>query len=291
MRTTIKILAMFAGVAGLLLASQAAGSAQVWPGLFGGKTVKASKVFVTKEINVPDFSGISVSGSPDVIYVQKPGKPEVVVNGPDNIVDLLDICVENGSLNVRFRKGVSVSYDKLEIRVSSERINRINVSGSADVELGSYIRTDRMDMSISGSGDIKGDRIDCSGDFSMRISGSGDAVLLGVRSRAMEMSVSGSGDAHLGRVSVSGKTGISVTGSGTVSIEGNTDKAEFRVSGSGDIFAGNCQAREVSATVSGSGNIECNAIEFLKVRTSGSGDVAYRGNPRIDYPRKGLRRL
>ena len=66
-------------------------------GAFGGKTVKASKNYVTKNIKVDNFTGLNLAGSPDVIYTQKAGKPEVAVYTSDNIVDLLDINVANNT--------------------------------------------------------------------------------------------------------------------------------------------------------------------------------------------------
>ena len=44
-------------------------------GLFGGKTIKASKNYVTKNIKVDNFTGLNLAGSPDVTYTQKAGKP------------------------------------------------------------------------------------------------------------------------------------------------------------------------------------------------------------------------
>jgi hypothetical protein len=49
--------------------------------------------------------------------------------------------------------------------------------------------------------------------------------------------------------------------------------------------------KRLSASVAGSGSIKCFATEFLKVRTSGSGSVGYKGNPELDYPKKGLYKL
>lgn len=61
-------------------------------GTFGGKTVKASKNYVTKNIKVDNFTGLNLAGSPDVIYTQKAGKPEVEVYTSDNIVPIRHQC-------------------------------------------------------------------------------------------------------------------------------------------------------------------------------------------------------
>lgn len=169
----------------------------------GGKEVKASKNYVTKQIKVSDFNQIAVSGSLDVTYTQQSGKPKVEIYTSDNIVDLLDIYVKNGKLNLGFKKNVKVSYNKLEIRVTSEDLNAVNVAGS-----------------------------------------------------------------------------------GTVKISGSADKANYSVAGSGDLYASDFKVQDISASVAGSGDIKCHAVEHLKARVSGSGTIGYKGDPELDYPEK-----
>ena len=219
-------------------------------GLFGGKTVKASRNYVTKNIKVDNFTGLNLAGSPNVTYTQKAGKPEVEVYTSDNIVDLLDINVVNNTLNIKFKKGVSVSYNKLEIRVSSETLNNISVAGSGNVKLANGLKTDNLKVSVAGSGDIDADNITCTGNLNVSVAGSGTAVLTGT-----------------------------------------SQEADYRVAGSGDLFASDLQAKRVSASVSGSGDIKCHATDFLKARTSGSGNIGYKGNPELDFPKKGLYKL
>lgn len=286
MKRLTTIISMF-----LLLACSTFGFAENQFSIFGGKTVKASNRYVTKDIRVSNFNKIELSGSPDVIYRQKAGKPSVEVYTSDNIVDLLDIYVKDGTLVVKFKKGVRVSYNKLEIRVSSERINDIRIAGSGDITLAGHIKTDDMNISIAGSGDISGENISSTGGFKVSIAGSGDTELNNIHCNDLSLSIAGSGDMKINNAVTSGCTNVAIAGSGTVKLSGSSQEAELKISGSGDLYASGYQAKRVSATVSGSGNIECYAIEFLKARTSGSGSVGYKGNPEIDYPKKGLHKL
>ncbi len=258
-------------------------------GGLNSKTVKASKNYVTKNIKVDDFTKLSVTGSPDVLYTQKSGKPGVEVYTSDNIVDLLDIRVKDNTLYVGFKKNVSVSYDKLEVRVSSETLNGISVAGSGDVELKNGLKTDELNISVAGSGDISGDNIACTG-LGISIAGSGDIDCSDIACDELKVSVAGSGDAKLHNV-MTRFAKSSVAGSGTIKLSGTTQEAEYNVAGSGDLFASDFVARKVSASVAGSGDIKCHATDFLKVRTSGSGSVGYKGNPELDYPKKGLYKL
>ncbi len=246
----MKALTTFIAIALLAFSTTACSQQHTYrSGGFGSKTVKASKNYVTKDIKVDNFTKLSVAGSPDVTYTQKSGKPTVEVYTSDNIVDLLDIRVKDNTLYIGFKKNVSVSYNKLEVRVSAEKLNGIAVAGSGDVELKNGLKTDDLKISVAGSGDMKLNNV------------------------------------------TANFTRASVAGSGTAILSGSTQEAEYSVAGSGDLLASDFVAKKASASVAGSGDIKCHATDFLKVRTSGSGSVGYKGNPELDYPKKGLYKL
>lgn len=251
----------------------------------GGKEVKASKNYVTKQIKVSDFDQIAVSGSLDVTYTQQSGKPKVEIYTSDNIVDLLDIYVKNGKLNLGFKKNVKVSYNKLEIRVTSEDLNAVNVAGSGDFKFTNGLKTDQLKMNVAGSGDITASNIQCSQEFTANVAGSGDIECKQLKAADMDISVAGSGDLKIENALVM-SANASVAGSGTVKISGNADKANYSVAGSGDLYANDFKVQNISASVAGSGDIKCHAVEHLKARVSGSGTIGYKGNPELDYPEK-----
>lgn len=251
----------------------------------GGKEVKASRNYVTKQIKVSDFDQIAVSGSLDVTYTQQSGKPKVEIYTSDNIVDLLDIYVKNGKLNLGFKKNVKVSYNKLEIRVTSEDLNAVNVAGSGDFKFTNGLKTDQLKMNVAGSGDITASNIQCSQGFTANVAGSGDIECKQLKAADMDISVAGSGDLKIENALVT-SVNASVAGSGTVKISGNADKANYSVAGSGDLYANDFKVQNISASVAGSGDIKCYAVEHLKARVSGSGTIGYKGNPELDYPEK-----
>lgn len=251
----------------------------------GGKEVKASKNYVTKQIKVSDFDQIAVSGSLDVTYTQQSGKPKVEIYTSDNIVELLDIYVKNGKLNLGFKKNVKVSYNKLEIRVTSEDLNAVNVAGSGDFKFTNGLKTDQLKMNVAGSGDITASNIQCSQVFTANVAGSGDIECKQLKAADMDISVAGSGDLKIENALVT-SANASVAGSGTVKISGNADKANYSVAGSGDLYANDFKVQNISASVAGSGDIKCHAVEHLKARVSGSGTIGYKGDPELDYPEK-----
>lgn len=257
--------------------------------LFGGKTIKASKNFVTKDIRVDNFTNVNIAGSIDVTYTQKAGKPDVKVYTSDNIVDLLNIEVKGNTLNIGFKKGVNVSYDKLEVKVSAEKLNGVSIAGSGDFEFANGLKTDALKLSVAGSGDIEGSDITCT-DLGVSIAGSGDINCSNISCGDLKTSIAGSGDLKLNNVKAT-SANASIAGSGTLILSGSAQEASYSIAGSGDLYAEGLQANKVSASISGSGDIKCHATDFLKVRTSGSGSVGYKGNPELDIPKKGLYKL
>lgn len=70
-----------------------------------------------------------------------------------------------------------------------------------------------------------------------------------------------------------------VLGSGEIKIDGQAQSFDCRVVGSGSVKAYDLKAPIVSAVVSGSGNVETNSSKSLKGRISGSGNIAFAGQP------------
>lgn len=253
------------------------------------KHVKASNTYVTKEIRTADFVKIQLTGSADVTYEQRQGKPHVEVYTSDNVLEALDVIVESNVLKIGFKKGYKISYNDLKIRVQSPNIEGVYISGSGDVDLKPGIKTNHIVLSIAGSGDIDFTDLTAT-DLEVTIAGSGDVEGKRVTCNALKSSIAGSGDIDLENL-VAGTVKASIAGSGEVELKGTSETATYSIAGSGDIKARGLVVKRVEATTTGSGDIECHATDFLKVRTTGSGSVGYKGNPQLDVPRKNIYKL
>ena len=256
----------------------------------GNKKVKASNVYVTKQIKIDDFDRLEVAGSMDVVYKQVKGKPSLEIYTADNIVDLVKTEVVNGTLKIGFKKGYSISYNKLIIRVSSEDINAISLAGSGSIDLANGVKTNKMNISLAGSGDVMGKNIFCQEDLRIALSGSGDVSMQQLACNQFDVSLAGSGDVLMKDVNVH-TAKVSLAGSGCVEMYGKTDKSHFELAGSGEILAAGFEAKEVNISIAGSGDVECHATDHLKVSISGSGEVGYKGNPQLELPKRGVHKL
>ena len=210
------------------------------------------------------FNGPIVKGSKN--YITK----------KENLEHFNDISM-SGSANIIYQQDSSSrieiygSDNILEIKVFSPDLNGLTLNGSGGILFANGIHTEGdLKVTINGSGNLGGSTFD-TGHLAISIHGSGDVRLKQIDSKTCSASISGSGN---------------------ITLDGMTDAAKYNISGSGNIKAVALEATDVYAGISGSGNISCFVNGKLGGHVSGSGNVAYKGNPQaIDFPHKELRKL
>lgn len=126
----------------------------------------------------------------------------------------------------------------------------------------------------------------------LSISGSGDInVQNSVNTSDLELNISGSGNIYLPFLN-SQNVSARISGTGDIKIAGGGTKTEtLTVSGSGNIDAKDFVAENCTAKISGLGDISVHATEILNVTISGTGDVSYRGKPSVSSDISGLGKL
>ncbi len=115
-------------------------------------------------------------------------------------------------------------------------------------------------VSLAGSGDLWNEDKITTDNLHVSLAGSGDVVL------AIESSY----------------TKASLAGSGDLTLKGNTNNLDANVAGSGNFHGFELQANNTDVSVAGSGDADVVCKENLKARVSGSGDIKYKGNPKIE---------
>ncbi len=205
-----------------------------------GKKIKGNGNIITENRNTGPYDAIFISGSFDVELVD--GKEgELTLKGEENLLEYIVTEIRDGKLVVKVEKGINLSPSSWKKGIFIT------------------IPVESVDaVTLSGSGDIVGKKTITTDNFKTDISGSGD-ISLSVSAISVKASISGSGD---------------------ITLAGKTEDFEVRVSGSGDVNAYELSAKNVTANVSGSADIEVTATETIQARVSGSGDISYRGNPK-----------
>lgn len=202
---------------------------------------------VKKEIQIEQFSGVSLGFSGDIILTQG-NTQKVVVEGQQNIIDNIKRVVKDGTWKVNYEKNVGKAKP-VTVYITIPTLDYAAVSGSGNLTSDGHFRNlGNLKVRISGSGDIELG-VDAR-DVSSSISGSGGIRLEGAAD-SNEVHISGSGDIYASSFSVN-DCSISISGSGNckVKVERNLD---VRISGSGDVsYSGDCN---IKSRISGSGDV------------------------------------
>ena len=247
--------------------------------------IRASKNNVTKEVNVGGFDAVCLNGSSKIIYTQTSGKQELELSVPDNLQDIVQVYVKNRTLIIELKKGYSVSFENgasLELRVAAPMVRSAVINGSGDIIFENGVDVNHgIDWTVNGSGDIDADKVKCR-KMNVAVNGSGDIALGGVSADRVNSAVNGSGDVNIKGISADEVNGT-VNGSGDVTLSGKCAKANYSLSGSGDIAGSYLKAKQATVYTSprSTGDISCYASEKIIINKEGkNSDVSYSGNPR-----------
>ena len=71
------------------------------------------------------------------------------------------------------------------------------------------------------------------------------------------------------------------SGSCKLVVKGRVDESVYEISGAGELVASTLESKKVTLDISGSGDAEVFATEFLNVECSGASEVRYKGSPKI----------
>lgn len=213
---------------------------------------------ITSETRQLDsFSKVEVAGA-YIVYVNHDSKSEVKIEAESNLIQYIRTEVKNGILTIDNSQNIHPEFD-IKIYVKTPGVYALELSGSGIIEADSLVG-ENAEVNISGSGIIETRII-------------ADHVVV---------QNSGSGLLNLEFADSTETIEHTTSGSGLANFSGRSDFGNFEISGSGHINTLNLILNELDATISGSGNMNVNVIDYLNVNISGSGSVFYMGDPDVD---------
>jgi hypothetical protein len=228
-------------------------------GVYGEAAAPGAITADHRSYAVSGFDRIGQVGPNHVVVTVGPAA-SVRADGPSKTLDLFEVVVERGSLEIRPKRndrwdGRDWPWHNIEpavYRVTLPRLAGVSTAGSGDIAV-DRVDGDRFAASVAGSGTIDVRSLDVgsvhvsvagSGDFIARgkatdsnisIAGSGDVKTREVATETASISVVSSGDAAL---TVRSEAHVSIMGSGDVDITGSARCAVSRF-GSGSVRCGN----------------------------------------------------
>ncbi len=209
---------------------------------------------VKKETRNPGtFSKIHSSGTADVV-ITTGSNCSVTVEDDENLLPYLETNVENGTLDIHYQHGISVTNDHAKIYITAPTLSEVTTSGTSNITVSGPLQNpDKISFKTSGVGNIEGEvdapavSVSISGtgtvklrghtkDFDCDLSGVGHADCGNLRSENTTVIVSGVGDAH---VFASVHLRATVSGAGSVRYRGNPQNPEIHTSGVGSVTSEN----------------------------------------------------
>lgn len=110
--------------------------------------------------------------------------------------------------------------------------------------------------------------------------GSGNMITKNtINATDFEAKMAGSGDCTL---EINAKNIVAkMAGSGNLKLSGTVENLEAKTAGSGDLNCNKLVSQNADVAVAGSGSLEVNCTNNLIAKVAGSGNIQYKGNPKI----------
>jgi hypothetical protein len=179
--------------------------------------------------NITNF-GIGIPGDFQLIQGDREA---IIVEGPGDLIDKIEIVQNGSSVEVKSRKQ-SWGYNnwgnsKLRGTVYFRSMEKLSLASSGKITAAS-VKSPQIVFAIAGSADLKVDELSCES-VKFSVAGSGDVATQRLRSETVKISIAGSGDA---KVWATNELNVSIAGSGDVRYVGDP-KITKSVAGSGSV--------------------------------------------------------
>ena len=119
----------------------------------GNTTIVGSGPVESMEVELPDFEGVSVTGTCNVdIQIGEPQSVEFYAQS--EVLDVLTYKVDDGILEITFKRGYSVNTsEEIRAEITIPSLHFAGISGTGDYELSGALQ-DRLDIYIAGVGNV-----------------------------------------------------------------------------------------------------------------------------------------
>lgn len=210
--------------------------------------VTATGASIAEARTAGEFIGIAVSGGIE-LKVRQGSQAAIEVRAEANLLPYLETVAENGTLQVRWKKGSRLRVkDTPQVSVTVVELQSIASAGSGSIAV-APLKTPKLAVSLAGSGDASIDALQTD-ELAISIAGSSDLKASGQATR-LQLRIAGSGDVKCDALKAEDVT-VSISGSGDASVHAGRSLS-VNIAGSGDVlYSGDAQ---VKTSINGSGSV------------------------------------
>jgi hypothetical protein len=182
----------------------------------------------TREIAWPGGDHIAFDVPADVQYTQSTGPAKLVITGPKDALDRLEL--DGGEL--QYSDDDWFDGSRLTIVMTAPAVRHFEISGDNKIDIAGYDQDD-LTVAISGHGEVTAKGRTQSENIA--ISGDGDIDMSQLAAKTARAGISGSGRAYLAPTD---EANVSISGSGEIDLVTHPAKVSSDVSGSGRVVQG-----------------------------------------------------
>jgi hypothetical protein len=146
-----------------------------------------------------------------------------------------------------------------KLHLTVKRLDSLTLATSGDV-VAPDLKGEEVRVTLAGSGDLRTGAIEARR-VRLELASSGNTTIQGVRATTLELTTVGSGEVQIGG--------------------GEVEEQRLVINGSGDYAAGQLRSARTTVAINGSGSLLLWARDSLDATIKGSGDIAYRGHPKV----------
>jgi hypothetical protein len=252
------ILAILAIVAALALLAFGVYSAR--PFLSSGKTIRGSGNVVEESRPISDINGVNLATIGHLVI--EVGETDTLrVEAEDNLMEHLKTVEQGGKLTIGTRGSVRLNATKpVNYYLTVTDLDTIEITSVGDIE----------------APDLKAE------DFLIRIKSDGNLEMGDLETEALKVEISSSGDVSMGELKAD-KLDVDITSTGNLDIAGGeVTTQKINLGSAGKYTAPDLASDEADARLSSNGSATIWVKDYLKAILNSSGDLRYRGNPRME---------
>jgi hypothetical protein len=216
--------------------------------MLAGDVIRGSGDIVTNEYDLTDFSAVEVGWGCD-LDIRASDAYGVVVEIDDNLEQHLQVDVRAGTLTIGLDPTLSYTNAHLRAEVTLPRLDRLDLSGGSDGQIGGFESARLIELVLSGGSELRGTlsgddvRIDASGGSTIDLAGTAENLRLDASGGSnvrlfdfavndVKLNVSGGSDAEL---TVNGALSGEASGGGDVTYDGDPSSVAVDVSGGSNL--------------------------------------------------------
>ena len=142
-----------------------------------GERIIASDNYITRNDVTGEFSALECNLPGDVIYT--PGDCAVSIYAPDNILDIVTVRNQNGTLEIKTNTSRIRNLKHVKINISSPVLENVVFNGAVDFNAPQGITALDFRATVNGAGDIDINGLQSS-KAALIVNGAGDATISGI---------------------------------------------------------------------------------------------------------------